>query len=1073
MFTGFGVSSRARGRGPVLPMAIFCMLLSGIAALVYQVVWTRYLALFTGHTSYAIVAVLVAFMGGLALGNAWLGMTADKVRRPLAMYGWLELGIGIYAIFFTPLYDICYGLYLTQAETTAPGSPMLLVWKFLISLVLLIIPTVLMGGTLPVLTKMLTRSLDELKGQISNLYFINSVGAVVGVALAEFWFVPQWGLQFSIQAGAAMNLAAGALALFVSGYIGEELGVRDNSDDDEADDDEHTTLAESEPEPQMTETFTKGEINMAVWAIALSGAVAMLYEVAWTRLLGLAMGSSSNAFAMMLITFIMGIAMGAWLIGRIRIERNSMNWFAWLEILVGVSIILTMFTYERLPYWFAKLANVIERSSENYPFYQVMRGLLSFAVMIIPTTFLGMTLPLVSRISTAELARTGGSVGRVFSFNTIGAVLGVVLTGLWALPNLGLARTFALGAALNICIGVVILSRNAGAKHKKWVPLIIPATVMWMILAGLMFHDKWSQYLTAGTWRSQPAPASFEEFAATENYSILYHRDGAGSTVTVKQSTNDGGIFLKVNGKADASSTSDMVTQLLLGHVPAVLHEKPESALVVGLGSGATCGAILTHPDIRRVDAVEINKEVVEAAVIFKNFNGDALNNEKMTTYVDDAKSFLQSTTNRYDIIVSEPSNPWMAGVAGLFSLEFYDACRRHLNDDGVMCQWLHVYEIPEDAIDTVLKTYSIIFPHMSIWSGSMGDLILIGSLKPMEPDLDSVLERLEVPAVAGSLSQILINRPATFLAHQLVSEEYGRFISPVMTEHHSDLFPVLDALAQKGQFTLKPSFHVYEFDERKFVRSTMLLHQYLRKNNLTFDDISDIVNHNDYESIFRGEMYRSFLRSWSQFYPDDPTPVFLASRSKDESLPTKSDFLDMTDHLASIARDIKNKPEHAVEFAFTAMAQMRASRSVFFQEDPSPFMRALGLFSQNDEANAHVYDTYRAELAWEIGEQDMFLKLAEQLFMNPNVNLTAVNYPDNDTAPGTVLARLMDHYFEQSDFEKANSALAKVIGGRFATEEPGWIRAISVKLFYAFQAMDPQAGAAGAQGGPQPAPKQ
>jgi spermidine synthase len=1032
-------NSPTRGRGLVLPTAIFCLLISGVAGLVYQVVWTRYLALFTGHTSYAIVAVLVAFMGGLALGNAWLGTLADRIRRPLAFYAWLELGIGLYALAFPHLYEYAYGFYLTVAETTPPGSPVLLAYKFLFSLLLLLLPTVMMGGTLPVLTKMLARSLNQLTGQIANLYFINSAGAVVGVALAEFWFIPIWGLNDTVVAGAAMNLLAGAVALLVSGYIREEsLGPAATK-----------TEEKDEEEP---EKFSAQDIRLAIWGIAISGGVAMLYEVAWTRLLGLAMGSSSNAFAIMLITFIMGIAVGAWLIGRIRIRRNSMNWFAWLEIGVGVSIILTMFTYERLPYWFSKLANVIDRSQDNYPYFQFMRGLLSFCVMIIPTTLLGMTLPLVSRISTAEIARTGRSVGRVFSFNTIGAVMGVVITGLWALPALGLARTFALGAALNICVGILILSRNARPAQKKLVPLIIPGTVMWMILAGMLLHDNWSQYLTAGTWRSKPAAASFEDFKATENFSILYHRDGAGSTVTVKQSTNDGGIFLKVNGKADASTTTDMVTQLLLGHVPAMLHDKPEDALVIGLGSGATCGAILSHPAVQRLDAVEINSEVVESAVIFKDFNGDALNNPKMKVHVDDAKSFLQTTTNNYDIIVSEPSNPWMAGVAGLFSLEFYDACRRHLNEDGIMCQWLHIYEIPEEAINTVLKTYTLIFPYTTVWTGAMGDVILIGSLKPMDTDLDSVLDRLKQPTVAASLNQIHIARPVTFLAHQLISEEYGRFLFPPLTEQHSDHFPVLDTLAQQGQFTLEPALQLYNFDERFFVRSTMLLHRYIMKNPLTFEDLSDLANHNGYEPVMRGPMYRSLMKHWRSAYPADPTPVFLAARTKDKSLPTEMDFANMTTHLGNIGRDAKNNPARVVEFTHTAMTQMRQSRSVFYQPDAGPLIRALELFAKTDEANAHVYDTYRAELAWEQGDRKTFLEFTGRLFMNPDVRINATHYPDNDPSPRAVLARLLDYYLEESDFENANTVLGLTLNGGFAPTDATWLRVITTKAFSIFE---------------------
>ena len=429
----------------LLPTAIFCLLISGAAGLVYQVAWMRYLSLFLGHTSYAVVAVLVAFMGGLALGNAWLGARADQVQRPLALYAWLEIGIAGYAVFFPYYYDWCDEAYVGLARSWQLGGAGLLGLKFGFSLLTILLPTVLMGGTLPVMTKLVTRSLGELRKRVSTLYFINSLGAVVGCFLADFWWIPSIGLQATVLAGAALNFVVGAVALFVSGWIKEERRGANGSGDSQ------TGTSE--------EMFTPREITLAVVGIGISGFVAMLYEVVWTRMLALALGSSTHAFSLMLITFIAGIAVGAWRVGRWKRLRRTLDAFGWAELALAITLLVSMLFYERVPYWFTRLAGVLARRPEVYPLYEFVQSLICFAVMFVPTVCLGMTLPLVSRIATAELARTGRSVGRVFSVNTLGTVLGAAVTGLWLLPWLGLARTLALGIALNAGIAALAQTR--------------------------------------------------------------------------------------------------------------------------------------------------------------------------------------------------------------------------------------------------------------------------------------------------------------------------------------------------------------------------------------------------------------------------------------------------------------------------------------------------------------------------------------------------------------------------------------------------------------------------------------
>jgi spermidine synthase len=478
----------------LLPTAFGCLLLSGIAGLIYQVAWARYLTLLLGHTSYGVVAVLVAFMGGLAVGNAWLGRYADRLRHPLALYGWLEVGIAVYGAWFPSYYEASQAGYGLLAGNLTPGSPWLLALKFLFAFAAILVPATLMGGTLPVLARLLTRSLGELRARVADLYFVNSAGAVLGVLIADFWWIPAHGLEATVLGAAAMNAVVGAVALLVNAGLPKAA--------------QNAAAVAAQPEVDATtpaepesERFSGLDWKLAIVAAGASGFVAMLYEVVWTRLLALALGSSTHAFSIMLLTFIAGIATGAWVVGRWKGRRNSLDAFGWIELALAVSLLVSVLFYHLLPFAFYRLSFLVDRTPENHAVYQGLQLLVCFAVMFVPTLLLGMTLPLVSRVCTAEVARTGRSVGVVFSINTLGTVLGAASSGLLLLPLLGLAGTLVLGIALNLAIGlVVVLRRLPGIRIAALVgtPLLVLASVAW---ARHDLDPRWDRAFSLGLWR--------------------------------------------------------------------------------------------------------------------------------------------------------------------------------------------------------------------------------------------------------------------------------------------------------------------------------------------------------------------------------------------------------------------------------------------------------------------------------------------------------------------------------------------------------------------------------------------
>lgn len=1026
------------------PRALFrivmlCLFVSGAAGLVYEVAWSRYLALFLGHTSYAVVAVLVAFMGGLALGNLWLGHFADRTPRPLAVYAWLEIGIGVYALAFPFWYGLCYDLFVAVGRGLEPGTTASLALKFAFSLLTVLLPTVLMGGTLPVVTRLLTRSLSELRERIAGLYFVNSAGAVVGTFLADFWWLPAIGLEYTIYAGAAMNLAVGAAAMFVSGWIreGRAVGVAAAARapaEVAAGQSPQPAVCSPAAEPDTVPAgnlaagaeadfaFDPRQRRLAVIGIGLSGFVAMLYQIAWTRMLALALGSSTHAFSLMLITFIAGIAVGSWVIYRWRRPGNPLTAFAWIELALAGAVLASMFFYELLPYWFVRIARLIASRQEAYPLYEVIQGLICVAVMFVPTVCLGMTLPLVSRVATREAGRTGRSVGRVFAVNTLGTVLGAALTGLWLMPALGLARTFALGVALNALIGLAILlaGRWCGSK-----PLVIgvPAAVVVIAFAvGQHFTGTWPKTLNMGLFRQQLVPASRREFRETARSLLThYHRDGASASVVVQSPPGSDLLFLKVNGKTDASTGGDMNTQILSGHLPLLLRPASSNVLVVGIGSGITVGAVTRHPGVQRVDAVEISPEVVAAARHFRAANHNALADPRVRVYEEDAKAFLLLTDRRYDVIISEPSNPWMAGVAGVFSLEFYETCRSRLAPDGLMLQWVQLYEFSDAGMDMVLATFSRAFPYVSVWQSLRADLLLVGSLTPPDVDLAALAARMAVPAVQQDLARVGLDNVPLLLSQEIIAFPNGALVPPFESRVHSDFFPVLEYLAQRDFFARATVERLRKLDENFSARPDTLLGRWLPEHPLEKEDLAAFAGYYLTDDQRPLDAFITLLKRWQREQPDSPLPFELAARVKYVTPPGELDVLRLGPRRDMILHRAPQDPTLLRQYGRALMRHYAEQASVFNRPPTAELEEVLARLIEFDPDNQRAYQAWLAEVAWDRGDDDGCVRWAEQAFAADPARGPARFKLDPDT-PLRTAARLADVYLRRGELARAAS---------------------------------------------------
>ncbi len=1005
--------------------------LSGVAGLVYQVVWTRYLALFLGHTSYAVMAVLMAFMGGLAVGNAWLGPKVDGMRRPLILYAGLELAIGVYALMFPSYFTLLESGFPRLVTAVRPGPGLLLALKWVFAAVAILPPTILMGATLPALTRFVTRSLSELRGRVAALYAINSTGAVVGVLLADWWWIPTYGLEAVVQVGAAMSVLIGATAWFLVARkwdlaVGVPGGVGESE----------RSAMEGQGTVEPGEVYTPMQLRLAVVGIGISGFVAMLYEVAWTRLLGLALGSTTHAYSLMLVTFIAGIAAGGWVICRWKPKVDTLSAFAWAEIGLGGSLLVSLFFYERLPYWFLRIAGHLNRTPETYPVYELVQGLVCFAVMFVPAVCLGTTLPLASRVATVELARTGRSVGRVFAVNTLGTVLGAALTGLFLLPQLGLARTFGLGIGLNLAVGGVILAWN---REARWRPAVWAGPVL-AVAAGLLisaqFTPGWDRSMGFASWRLPSVPATWEDYVKLgRQFTPLSLRHGAGSTVSVVQQGELGAggfVSLRVNGKPDASSGSDMSTQILLGHLPLLLHDAAKEVMVIGCGSGVTAGAVLRHPQVTRLDLVEILPEVVEAADrYFAAFNHGALRDPRTQVHVEDAKTFLKTTPATYDAVIAEPSNPWMAGVAAVFSQEFYQDCRDRLKPGGVMVQWLQAYETDDAIFEMVVGTFGSVFPHMSLWEVGTGDVMLLGTTAPWSPDVEAAFRRFSHPEVMADLARVRFTRFPMLLALQHVAFGDAVHLVPDGTPLHSDFFPRLEYAAERAFFARRTSHKFRRVSELRSARPRTLLGEWYTRHPFDPDDAKAQVAGVIQPGLLDPAVNRSFLLRCLEMQPTNTFVLkalvemagrYPAGEAEMERLASRPEI-----QTEEALRDVNLLRQ----FAGLLLLVHRGQLSAFHQypnEDVELFTRVA---AKLDEQELSLHRFHLAEVLFDRGKTDEFLQVAmSTLASDPRSGGSLVRDPQ---AALVVLARVLDHHLGRRDPRSALTALE-------VAAKSGWI---------------------------------
>jgi spermidine synthase len=735
-----------------------CFFLSGASGLIYEIIWIRMLGLVFGHTVYAITTVLVAFMGGLGLGSYLGGRLADRARDLLRAYGFLEIGIGVYCLLTPWLLEAVKLVYLGLARSIDLPFGVYTLIQFLLAALVIVVPTTLMGATLPILTRFSVRDLGAVGRLVGALYAVNTFGAVLGTYLVGFELLPALGMRATLIVAAGLNITIGGVILF----IGRRPAVGAIPETD--------AVAARAP---VTDPAFRTVAWVLMLGFALSGAASMVYEVAWTRALTLIIGSSTYAFSAMLVSFLVGIAAGsAWFGRRATRSPATVAGFAVLQIAIAVSAATVFPLFDQLPGVFLRGFQI----SQSPGFIRTLQVALSVAAMLAPTFCIGVTFPYVAQILTTDGGRIGSQVGLVYATNTVGAILGSATTGFFLIPGIGVEATIRSGMAVNLLVGLALLM-VCGLTMRARILAGVGVAAGIVAVALLPSWDR--QVMSSGVsvyasrYVSISPGSSWRDSLRTEP--LLYYRDGISATVTVHRQAS-GQTILRVNGKADASSVSDLHTQLMLGHLPAILHPNPKTAFVIGLGSGITVGALTQHP-LERIDVAEIEPAVIEASDFFSLENRRALSDPRVHTSPADGRNFLLATPARYDLLISEPSNPWIGGIATLFTVEFFDIARRHLAPEGIMVQWVHSYVMAPEDLRMVIASFRTVFPHATLWTTMPGDYLLIGTLTPLEVDLDRVRAVYAAnPSLRHDLKQIKFPSPEVLLADFYLDEhELGR----------------------------------------------------------------------------------------------------------------------------------------------------------------------------------------------------------------------------------------------------------------------------------------------------------
>jgi spermidine synthase len=759
-------------RALLLPAVFVLFTVSGFAGLIYESIWSHYLKLFLGHAAYAQSLVLAIFMGGMALGAWAASRLSARWRDLLLAYALIEALIGLISLGFHPLFVAATGFAFDAVIPALGSAAAIHAFKWTLAALLILPQSILLGMTFPLLTGGVLRLRPERAGYaIAMLYFTNSLGAAVGVLASGFYFIGAAGLPGTLTIAGLLNLvvAAGVMLL--------------------------PRKAPAAPAPARSSAASAG--GLLLWVAALTGLSSFMYEIGWIRMLSLVLGTSTHTFELMLSAFILGIAFGGlWVRKRIDAAGDTVRMLGWVQVAMGLAALATLPVYVASFQFMQGTMHALARTEGGYLAFKVISHGVCLAVMFPAAFCAGMTLPLI----TASLLRAGAgerAIGQVYAANTAGAIAGVLVAVHIGFPLLGLKGLVAAGAAVDLALGVVLLG---GGRTR-----LAAAAVSLGALALALFAVQLDPlHLASGVYRSNTLlrPGGGER--------VLMHLDGKTASVSVT-----GGrelIALRTNGKSEGAAridggppSADEITMALTGALPQFLAPEARRIAVIGLGTGITTHVLLGSERVEAVDTVEIEPAVAAGAAHLRMVNARALDDPRSRMHFEDAKTYFAARQERYDVIVSEPSNPWVSGVATLFSIEFYRDIRRYLRDGGLLVQWVNVYETTPELVATIITALDANFSDYEFWMPNSGDLIVVAVHRGRLPPIEA--RAFDNPKLRADLERFNLRNMDDLLLHRIGSRAALRpYFAAFGTQPNSDFYPVLDTNAAKARFLYRPS---------------------------------------------------------------------------------------------------------------------------------------------------------------------------------------------------------------------------------------------------------------------------
>jgi len=712
-------------------LIVLAYVLSGAAGLIHEVAWSRALGQSLGGSLPSLAIVLTVFLAGLAGGSALGGRAVERIRTPLRTYAWLEAGIAVWGLLSPAIASLTERAVLVLGPRLPDGAPLVMLRAALAALVLLP-PTAMMGATFPVLVA--SRPRDRSARGVALLYGANTVAAAIGALAGSFLLLPLLSTRRTFVAAAVLNAAAAALAI-VSARRGADSPPRREPD-----------------APERTPPVRGLRPGMLA---ALSGAIGATLQFGWSRAMTFAFGSSVYALGLTLAASLLGLGLGPLLFAargaadRARARRNAAL-AAWT---VGATSLLVLPLLGALP----RLAPILSLLFERSPVAALLAQFaVAFALLLLPAMAQGACLPLLVACA-SERRGFERAAGGVYAASTCGSALGFLAAGFLLVPRVGTRTSLALAGAAALLLCLLLQPRL------RALPILATAAA-----GSLVALPAWDRDLISGggflygpVYRAALADHPLPE-AVRARGEILFEREDGDGLVTVRQARS-GILSLQINGRTEASSGADMATQILAAHLPLLLHAAPRDVLVVGLASGVTVGAAERHP-LGSVRVLEIARAVPAAAALFSEINGGALDDPRLDLVLDDARARLLSRDDQYDVVISQPSNPWVAGVANLFTADFYRLVRRRLRQGGLFCQWLQAYRIEPRDLGGIVRSFLEVFPEATLWEESAGggDYFLVAGTDPLHIDP----QRLEgaAPAVREDLKRAGVDSAADLL---------------------------------------------------------------------------------------------------------------------------------------------------------------------------------------------------------------------------------------------------------------------------------------------------------------------